>query len=466
MTANGDGGGKRRPRWAGVIGLALVVGYLLASRTMLLPAYLRMAGPPAPQAAGRDDRWRQDLRYLETQLPRLHVDAFHTVDRETFRRTVDDLGAAVPQMSDLEIMVEVMRIVAMVGDAHTQAVPPSSAPYHAYPFALRWLVDGFYVVEAVPGLEHTVGARVMQIDGTPIDDAVVRLTPYVAHETQTGLWDDMPRSLLCSEMLSVLGIVDDPQSAIFQLEHPDGLRLSQEVRATEAEPYFEGLRSSEPAAILLYRQRPQEHYWYAYLADANTVYLRVSRSIEMDDRPFRDLARSLFAQVDAHPGARLVVDLRENGGGNSELLRPLVRGVLDRPELNREGRLFAIVDRGTYSSAALHAVELDCRTNVLLYGEPPSSVVDHYGQVDSFLLPNSRMRIDYSTKHFPVGRLYAGRLGIGDWLGVLGYASERFPMSRANMGPIEPDVWIGPTIEDYVSGQDPVLAAALAYPQE
>jgi len=121
------------------------------------------------------------------------------------------------------------------------------------------------------------------------------------------------------------------------------------------------------------------------------------------------------------------------------------------------------VGRGTYSSAMLNVVELDHRTNANFVGEPPASVPDHYGQVASFLLPNSHVRIDYSTKHFPMTQLAAGEsLSVGDWLGVLGYASARFPFGDGGSVPFVPDMLIEPASDDYLAGRDPALEAILA----
>lgn len=456
---------KRRTRWmlwAAMAACAACLWYIAASQTRLLPAYARRAGPPARQPDTREGQWQQDLRYLEAQLGRLHVDPFHTIDRETWSRALDELSARVSQLSDLEMTVEVMRLVAMVGDAHTQAVPPSTVPYHVYPLSVRWLVDGFYVIDATPEHRDLLGYKLVQVDEVPVDHVHDRLVPYVSHETESGLRDDIARYLLCGEMLQALRLVRDASGTILTLESADGTQVHRPVQAVEGASYLEAMAAERVTGdVPLYRQRPQEHYWFQVL-DEETVYLRLGRSEQMEDLPFRDLCDELMAVLDARPQARLVVDLRGNGGGNSKVFKPLVKGILDRPHVNHPGALFVLVDRGTYSSAVLQTVELALRTGALLLGESPASVVDHYGQVRSFRLPNSRMRIDYSTKHFPVSHLYGGGMGLEHCLGVMGYAVTRFPMADADMGPIRVDIEIEPTIGDWLVGHDPVLAAALA----
>ena len=135
-------------KWALGATTLLIVTFTLASQTALFPSFFRIPGPPAVQPDARDARWRQDVQYLGAQLPRLHVDAFHTLRRQEFAWAIANLDAAIPFLTDLEIALEIERIVAMVGDAHTQAIPPSSLDYHLYPLKLYWFKDAFYVIAA------------------------------------------------------------------------------------------------------------------------------------------------------------------------------------------------------------------------------------------------------------------------------------------------------------------------------
>jgi hypothetical protein len=436
--------------------------YLVASQTMWLPAYFRMPGPPAPQPTKRDGQWQQDVRYLGTQLVRLHVDAFHATNREAFEHGIAALEAAVPELSDTEIVLQMLRITASIGDAHTRAVPPSSIPLDLYPLRLRWLKDGFYVTGADEPYQDAVGAKVVEIGNTPIENAFDAVAPYVAHETETGLRDSVWLYLLSPEILHTLGVLDGAQPGRYTFERSSGARLTLDLTAVSADGYF-AIEETLPAGEPLYRQRPDEFYWFEHLASERMVYVHYRRCQDMEALPLSDVVDEAFALIDAQDVTRLVIDLRDNGGGDSEHIQPLLKALAQRPALDRDGHLFVIVGRGTYSSAMLNVVELDHRTNALFVGEPPASVPDHYGQAASFLLPNSHVRIDYSTKHFPMTRLAAGeRLSAGDWLGVLGYGSVRFPFGDGGSGPFVPDVPVEPTIDDYLTGRDAALEAILA----
>src|SRR5437773_230510 len=85
------------------------------------------------------DAWRADLRYLAAELPRRHVNAFHTITREGFADEVAKLDSAIPHLTNDESVVGLMRIVALVGDGHTHLdLPPS---FSRYPIELHWFGD-------------------------------------------------------------------------------------------------------------------------------------------------------------------------------------------------------------------------------------------------------------------------------------------------------------------------------------
>jgi hypothetical protein len=74
--------------------------------------------------------WRDDLRYLASELASHHINAFHTTGRETFAGEVARLNAAIPSMNGDEVLVGLMRIwnFAGVPDRH---IEPTWAEFRA-----------------------------------------------------------------------------------------------------------------------------------------------------------------------------------------------------------------------------------------------------------------------------------------------------------------------------------------------
>src|SRR6185503_13217905 len=99
------------------------------------------SSPPKLTAA----QWQADVRFLGNELPKRHRNAYHRMKREDFETAVNNLYNAVPKMSDDEILVGLMKLVAMVKDGHTQTNPWPTLTSGVYPIRLYWFSDGVYI---------------------------------------------------------------------------------------------------------------------------------------------------------------------------------------------------------------------------------------------------------------------------------------------------------------------------------
>src|SRR4029453_11678153 len=130
------------------------------------------------------DAWREDLRYLARELPAYHVNAFHTVSRETFDAEVARLDAAIPRLNSDEVLVGFMRVVALIGDGHTHLdLPPNSL---RYPVEMQWFGDELRIIAAQAPYHSAVGSRVLAIGSTPIGEVMNRAIQLVPRGENDG----------------------------------------------------------------------------------------------------------------------------------------------------------------------------------------------------------------------------------------------------------------------------------------
>src|SRR6266496_4052720 len=80
-----------------------------------------LTGAPTRETETR--RWREDLLYMAGEMPRLHRNLFHTMTRERFESAVRRLDERIPSLARHQIIVEMARIAALVGDGHTNIAP-------------------------------------------------------------------------------------------------------------------------------------------------------------------------------------------------------------------------------------------------------------------------------------------------------------------------------------------------------
>lgn len=438
---------KHRIRVFAWIVAALFV-FLGAAYSMIRAGYVAAPGfmgkqpaPPPIPAATRDGRWRQAVEYLGSQLPYLHVDPYFKVGEADFQKSVTELADQVPNMNDEQIIVEMMRIVASIGDGHTRTYPHAEpVSFASLPLEMRWLDDGLIVVSATPEYTQAVGAKVVQIGGHPVKEIFEAVKPLIPADNDMEILNDTPVYMSTPAILFGLNLISQKDSVIFQFEDQEGSKFNLELKPMPGnlEPLI-SIYEKVGAQFPLYEQDRQSFYWYRHLPESNAVYVQYNVCREQKDKSFQSFVGEVFDLVDRNPETRLVLDVRFNGGGNEAILVPFIDAIKARPSLNTTGNLFVIIGRGTYSSALQNAISLRLETNAILVGEPTGGKPNHYGEVRNFNLPNVGLRVQYSTRY---------------WLNY----PDGDPLS------LEPDIMAVVTIDDLLAGRDTALETALLQP--
>jgi hypothetical protein len=408
---------------------------------VLLSLLLTVATPPRVTAGEASDtraltpeQWREDLRYFSAQLQKRHKNVFHTVSREVFERAVADLDAAIPSLEDHQILVRLAQLAAMVGDGHTRV--QLARDFHRYPILLYWFGEDLRVI-AVAGKEYerALGARVVAIGGMPIDQVMSRVVtcfPCAEAENDWYVLNTSPAYISLPEVLHALGVVPEVEKARFLLRDDEGEEIELELPAVAVTPgapqQFRRPAATEP----LTRQRPGERFWFTWLPDSKTVYVNFRGYEKLGEK-----ARELFAFVDANPVERLVIDMRQNGGGDFfEGRKNLIKPIEQRPKINQKGKLFVAVGRSTFSAAMVNAIDFRKDTQAILVGEPIGERPNSYSENDEMTLPNSKIVASYSTRYYQ-------------------FVEQDVPA-------VEPDRRIDPSWESYRTGRDPVMDWILA----
>ena len=93
--------------------------------------FLAAASPVSwAQTNSRDQlRW-QDLNYVSTQLPKLHVNFFFQLNPQDFNQAVQAVDAQIPFLTDTEFNVRLAALAAMAGDPHTMIFPAGGRRSH------------------------------------------------------------------------------------------------------------------------------------------------------------------------------------------------------------------------------------------------------------------------------------------------------------------------------------------------
>jgi hypothetical protein len=346
-------------------------------------------------------QWRDDVRYFARELPRRHKNAFHATTREQFDRDIAALEAAIPALLDHQIIVRLQQIGASVGDGHTRVQLPLS--FRRYPINVYWFRHELRVIAATRQYESAIGTRVVKIAGVDISDVASRVAtclPSAANENDWYVLNMSPGIMMRPEVLHALGIVPDISRATFTLEDDAGAQTMLDITPVVLPPPVNGVVNLGLVPIdkqpPLYRQKLGEPFWFTHLQESNTAYANFKRYPSLKQH-----ARAFFALVDRTRPARVVIDLRQNGGGDFfEGREHLIEPIKKRPAINQKGRLYVAVGRATFSAAMVNAIDFRKETNALLVGEPIGERPNSYSENDEMTLPNSRLVVSYSTRYY------------------------------------------------------------------
>jgi tetratricopeptide (TPR) repeat protein len=388
---------------------------------------------------------------MAREMEARHRNLFHTTTRGQFEGAVSKLHERIPTLARHQIIVELARIAASVGDGHTNVAPTRDPKigFRTLPFKLYLFKDGLFVRAAGRGHAELLGARVVKIGDAKDEEAVARAREIVGRDNEMDVKFFAPLLLAMPEVLQALGLSESTEAARFTFEKSGRQQTLTLKPSGPAEllppdtdlswlPKEGWVDMRDGAREPLWLRDPKNKFWFEQLPDSKNVYVQIN---EVNDKPDESLAafsERLLAFVEANPVEKLVLDLRLNRGGNNMLLRPLVVGLI-KSKVNRRGRLFTIIGRSTWSAAQFLLNQLEEYTDVLFVGEPSGSKGNHYGDSRRITLPNSQLTVRVSVYYWQ------------DW------------------APWDARPWTAPHIaaelssEDYRAGHDPALKAILAY---
>lgn len=429
--------------------------------TALFLALHVVARPTAGQNALTPDQWREDLQYLATQIPKMHPDAFHHITRAAFDSAVASVDAEVPSLTDHAVEIEIARLIAMLGEGHSRlSLPglpdpmsdvPSLTPFkdprlafHRLPLKLYSFSDGLFVVAATPEYQSLVGGRVLAIADHPTDSVLATVAPLVNRDNDMGIRLIAADYATVPEILVALHLVADPSQVALTVRTTTGMTLTREVAPLPvgAEPTWTTAVERAPVRVPFYLSHPDRNMWIDYVADSRTLWLRINVIGDLPHQSVAAFARVLDSTARAHPVDRFVIDLRNCHGGNNQLFRSVLLEIIRHASLDRPGKTFTLIDRGTFSAAVNAGSDLERLTNTIFVGEPTAGAPSSWGDPKKITLPLSGLIVRVSTIYWR------------DWT------------TDATRPWLAPDLSVPVASADYFSGRDPAWDAIRRFPTD
>ena len=388
--------------------------------------------------------WTADLQALIPGMDALHPDLEHGVTTADLQAAVDALIATIPTATDHELMVGLLRIVAMVSasgcDGHTGAFVWGTGSYPVTSLPLRlWLFgDQVFIVDALAPHEDLIGAEILEIDGHPIGDVLEALDPITPRDNAQTVRLLAPRFLLIPEILNGLGLADGTRITLnlqsATLAPADVLVESIPMADYNAWAGSYGLHLPVDPDVL-WLSRIDDPLWWQPLDDSETLFVQYNRVDRLGPGILNELRTALHDEAIG----RVILDLRHNFGGELSALDPIL-DLFDDPAVDRPGELFVAMGRNTFSAGSILVARLERDTGATFVGEAAGGCPTLWGDSQELLLPFSGIAVSVATEP---------SVGVD-------------PNDPRQL--LEPDAQAELTIDEWQDGIDPALQVILPVP--
>lgn len=404
----------------------------------LLCALVSVLNVAAQDVAARD--WRKDVQFFGEELPRRHFNLFAQKSESEFRKEVEEVAERCRQCSKLELAVRLQQVLAGLGDTHTAI---NFAQYidgnRTLPVGLAGFGDDYVVLSTTEEYARLLGWNLVAVNGRPIKEVEQRFCSLVTVDNVSNVRSLVPLLLSFSELHNLLGVFEGDHAELTFAKN--GVQERVEMSVVPLSKARENLQTKDFALCI----RNKDQFFTEELIDNGAIYYVQynkcwGRELEAKLRDpklaeqlpaFQEFADRVRATISGGTMQKVVFDLRYNSGGSSAQFTELVEQLAEELGQHPDLKIYCVVGRETFSSGILNALDLKLKLDARLVGEPTAGKPNHFGEVRSFRLPDSEIEVRYSTKYFK--------------------------MLKNDMPTLAPDVEIDLTVEDYVSGVDPVL---------
>ena len=164
------------------------------------------------------------------------------VEREDFESALFSLKSNIGTLEEHEVIAEMARLMALFNWGHTRLTLPLNYDhlgfyqshssdkrsvnvnyFNTLPLRFYLFEDGLFVQSSTKKYSEYVGAEVINIDGTSIEEALNKIQPYLAVENESATKLHSAIFMSVAELLHAAGIIQELGS------------LNVKIRTTEGE---------------------------------------------------------------------------------------------------------------------------------------------------------------------------------------------------------------------------------------
>lgn len=376
--------------------------------------------------------WQADLKIYSSQLEAKHIDLYHKISKQDFEKSIKEIEKSAKNQDDFKTIIQFMKLTKKIGDGHT-AVSLRNLNVHQFPFDVQLIENQWRVVKTISSEENILKTSLIKVDGVPISEVVSKVSE-VAQFVENKYSKNIRTAsyLTISELLYHLNIIKNKKTGLFTF---------LDDKNNEIEVEFSALKNTELKQLdyVTFKvgvpeiTKPEntkfDFLWFATIKNKNAIYINFKSYPSFDE--MQVFGENLVKFIAKNNAKQIVIDLRENGGGDLYVGVVLAYALNLADTIDWKNGVYVLTSNKTFSAGTSNAALFKQLLNAKIVGQPTGSNPTGYQDMDQFQLPNSKLVITYSKR--------------------------RFSLSKQTEKALLPDVILYPKWSNYAIGKDDVL---------
>lgn len=324
-----------------------------------------------------------------------------------------------------EFLLQLQQFVSKIGDAHTLVTTGENGERRILPIMLNWVEDELVVTKSLSS-NFELGESVIRIGKLDVEVVNEKLGKFVSAENQYWSKQMVSQLLLDETYLKFLDVVEEGEVPLT-------------VKGQNGETRVELVEPLSLERIMALRDQDKNAQWYGWeiFEEEQVGYYFLSQCIVSEG--YEKSVTDFFKNVIEQNINKVVLDLRDNGGGNSHVMYPFLqhlpvkfirefevqlkyseeasnqngyeqksgkeafagrlhKNVIKEPTFN--GELYVLVNNRTFSAATDFATIIHDNSLGIVVGEPTGGAPSAFGDLILVDVPNSKFILAVSHKEF------------------------------------------------------------------